>query len=367
MEGQPFLVEHQRLATSGARAVLAFTAGDALRLAVPQLAIDVPGTPANMNGGDSNIDMPLYRWSGGHFVEDGSLPVPGGEDAEFFRIGEDEFLATASIRSGQGPYELNVESMLFRREGDGWVEFQTFPTFAGKQWHFLEFDGRRFLALAQGVVFDGIDARHPRTSRLYEWNGTAFVEFQIFDGRWGYNFEFFVWQGRKFLCYADHVSASQILVWDGQRFAPFQNLAAHGGRAFAFFEAEGQGWLAFANIFGESLLYRWDGERFVQVQVLSGPGGREFALLRTSAHLYLAQINFIHGTPAAPKPDLMSSLSRWDGEQFRLVAEFATSGGTDAAWFVADGEMFLAVSNSLTPDIRFRADTVIYRLDDNDK
>jgi len=46
---------------------------------------------------------------------------------------------------------------------------------------------------------------------------------------------------------------------------------------------------------------------------------------------------------------------------------FPTSGGTDAVWFAADGEMFLAVSNSLTPDIRFQADTVIYRFNDNDK
>ena len=38
------------------------------------------------------------------------------------------------------------------------------------------------------------------------------------------------------------------------------------------------------------------------------------------------------------------------------------SGGTDAAVFAADGQVYLAVSNSLTPDIRFREDTVIYRL-----
>jgi hypothetical protein len=365
MTGLQFLLEHQRLETSGARAVLPFTLADGCYLAVPELAHDQPGAPRGMNGGTSDVDMPIYRWRDGHFVADGSLPVPGGEDAEFFRIGDDEFLATASIRRGHGPYDLNVESVIFRREGGSWAQFQSFPTFAAKQWHFFEFDARRFLALAQGVVLEGVEARHPATSRIYEWNGSQFVDFQALDGRWGYDFDFFSLNGRKFLCYADHESASRVLEWDGERFAPLQELAASGGRAFAFFEADQAGWLAFANIFGESLLYRWNGDGFVQTQVLSGPGGREFALFRTAGDLYLVQVNFIHGTPAEPKTDLLSTLSRWDRGKFRQVQAFPTLGGTDASWFSADGKMFLAVSNSLTADIRFRADSVIYRFSDD--
>src|SRR5258707_13856418 len=85
------LAEHQRLATSGARAVLAFHTDGQLRLAIPQLAVDIAGKPPYMNGGDSNIDMLLYRWSGARFIEDGRLPVPGGEGAGFFQIGSIEF------------------------------------------------------------------------------------------------------------------------------------------------------------------------------------------------------------------------------------------------------------------------------------
>src|ERR1700688_4337992 len=114
------LAEHQRLATSGARAVLPFRTNSELRLAIPQLAVDIPGAPPYMNGGDSNIDMLLYRWSGGRFIEDGRLPVPGGEDALHFRIDGFEFLATASIRTGSGPYDLNADSVLYRRAGDVW-------------------------------------------------------------------------------------------------------------------------------------------------------------------------------------------------------------------------------------------------------
>jgi hypothetical protein len=45
-----------------------------------------------------------------------------------------------------------------------------------------------------------------------------------------------------------------------------------------------------------------------------------------------------------------------------MVEEFPTFGATDAAVFTAEGQRYLAVSNSLSPDIRFREDTVVYRL-----
>jgi hypothetical protein len=357
-----FLAEHQRLATSGARAVLAFRTDGELRLAVPQLAMDIPGTPPYMNGGDSNIDMPLYRWSAGRFVEDGRLPVPGGEDAVFFQIGGAEFLATASIRTGTGPYDLNADSILYRRAGGEWESFQSFPTFAAKQWHYFAVGNRHFLALAQGVTIEGAVARNPRRSCIFEWDGKKFIDFQTLDGGWGYNWVDFDIDGQHFLGYADHTSPSGLLIWNGKAFAPFQEFAPQGGRAYEFFLADGDAWLAFANLTGESFLYHWHAGHFVLHQSLGGPGAREFAVARTAQALYLVKINFIHGTPAAPKTDLKSCIYQWKDGQLASVEEFPTSGGTDAAVFAADGQIYLAVANSLSRDIRFREDTVIYRL-----
>lgn len=358
------LVEHQRLPTSGARAVHAFCLDGALRLAIPQLAVDQPGSAAAMNGGDSNTDMQLYRWADGSFVAEGQLPVPGGEDATFFRIGNADFLATASIRTGAGPYDLNCQSVIYRSDNGGWRPFQSIATFAAKQWHFFSFEGRSFLALAQGVVHEGITARHPSRSCIYEWDGEKFVEFQALDGPWGYNWQFFELDGHKFLAYADHVTASVLLRWNGAAFAPSQTFAARGGRAFKIFRADGKSWLAFANLLGESVLYRWDAGIFTAHQTLSGPGGREFAAIQTDKGQYLIQVNFIHGTPAAPQPALESFIYRWQDGQLSKVEEFSTSGGTDASVFRADGGVFVAVSNSLSRDIRFREDTIIYRFAD---
>jgi EPTP domain len=360
--GTQLLTEHQRLATSGARAVLPFHCGGQLRLAVPQLAVDIPGTPPYMNGGDSNIDMLLYRWSGGRFIEDGRLPVPGGEDAFAFQIDHVEFLATASIRTGAGPYDLNADSILYRRTRDGWDVFQRFPTFAAKQWHYFAIGDRHFLALAQGVTIEGPLARNPRRSCIFEWNGNRFVEFQTCDGAWGYNWVHFELDGQHFLGYADHTSASGLATWNGASFTPFQEFAPQGGRAMKFFRADGQAWLAFANLTGESFLYRWHADRFVVHQSLGGPGAREFAVAQTNSALYVVKVNFIHGTPAAPKTDLMSCIYQWQQGQLIMVEEFPTFGAVDTAVFTADGQTFVAVANSLSRDIRFREDSVVYRL-----
>src|SRR3546814_6888818 len=70
----------------------------------------------------------------------------------------------------------------------------------------------------------------------------------------------------------------------------------------------------------------------------------------------------MEGTPASPKTDLSSQLFQWRDGQLELVEEFPTFGGTDASYFHVDGEDYLAVSNSLTPAVRFRQDMVIYKL-----
>jgi len=216
----PILLDHQRLPTAGARAAHVFMLDGNLRLAIPQLAVDKPDSPAAMNGRHSNISLLLYRWTAGKFIADGELPVSGGEDACFFTIGNAEFLA---IRAG------------------------------------------------------------------------------------------------------------------------------------------GKTYLAFANLQGESLLYRWEHGSFVRHQSISGPGAREFALIETRSGLYLIQVNFILGTPAAPKTDLVSYIYRWQDEMLVKVEEFATFGATDAATFSADGRRYVVISNSLSRDIRFREDSVVYR------
>jgi len=356
------LTVHQRLETTGARTALPFRLAGDLWLGVAQLAADIPGAPAHMNGGNNDVEALLFKWNGERFERQGGLPAHGGEDIEMFSIGDEHFLAVANLRSGSGPYEPNIASVVYRWSGGAWEPFQSFDTFAAKQWRSFAIGGRYFLALAQGLTLPHLTAVHPRKSCIYEWRDGRFEPFQTLDGMWGYNFTAFECDDGAYLAYADHTSDSLIYRWDGTRFVPDQTIAEASGRAFCHFRRDGSDWLAFASIDGPSQLYRREGGRFVLHQQLGGPGGREFAAIEAGGDLYLVRICFIRGTPHDPEPDLTSQLFRWHDGAFVLAEEFPTNGGTDAHAFRSGDDWFLAVSNSLTPDIRFRTDTLIYRL-----
>src|SRR3984957_21345398 len=93
------LTEVQRIPTSGARAVERVRVADHDLVAIPQLAVDVPGTPPGMNGGDSDTSLLLLDRAEDGLTPWATVPAPGGEDAEFFTIGDRGFLAVACIMS----------------------------------------------------------------------------------------------------------------------------------------------------------------------------------------------------------------------------------------------------------------------------
>jgi len=356
-----YLQPVQLLATSGARSAEVFHLDGELHVAIAQLAVDIPGQTAQMNAGDSDIAALIYRWRDGRLVEHESLPLSGGEDVEHFTIGARHFLATAGIRSGKGPYELDCTTVVYEHTGGQWMPFQSFPTFAAKQWRFFSIGERHFLALAQGVTVDGIVPKHARHSCLFEWDGKQFEPFQTLPGLWGYNWDFVTFEGTHYLTYADHVSGSSILRWNGTLFEDFQIFSENGGRAFRFFEDQGQLYMIHANLMKGTAVYRLSGDSFVHHQELGAAGGRELCLFRGERGLYLVRVCFITGTPHAPTTALTSQIFCWQHGEFELREEFPTSGGTDAATFVVDGQRYLVVTNSLSAEIRFQVDSVLYK------
>lgn len=353
----------QELDTSGARAAETFAHGGVRYLVVPQLSADIPGQPAQMTLGNSDIEALVYRWENDRFMPHGTLPVPGGEDAEFFTIGHRAFLATASLRTGAGPYSLDAQSTIFELIDGRFVPFQQIPTFAAKQCKHFRIGERTFLALALGVVMEGVSATHRHAkSCIFEWDGAQFVLFQEVPSAWGYNWAFFDVGGETLLAHADHVVPSQLLRWNGKSFEPFQELEGKSGRAFCFFEAEGESWLAFANLHGQTLLHRWVDGRFTVHQVLSGPGGREFRWIETASGGRLVQVNFLLGTREAPITSLQSCIYRFENGLLVVDQLFATLGGTDATTFTENGSTYLVVTESLSAEVRFRTPSKVYKL-----
>ena len=358
------LTEVQRIPTSGARAVEAFTVSGLHLLAIAQFARDIPGGPPGMHGGDSGTELLLLHRAAACFEPWSALPGPGGEDAEFFTIGDRSFLAVASIRTGSGPYEFAARSQIFAWDRGRFVAFQDVPTFAARQWRHWQIGERHFLGLAQGVTAPGLEDRN-RDSMVYEWDGSAFAEHQRIPSRWAYNWHAFTIGGTFFVAHAEHLGSSVLYRWDGGRLRPHQTLAAQAGRAFATFDDGGASYLVVACLSAPTRLMRWEGDRFADLQLLGGLGGRELAVIRRDGRLLVVRINFILGTPADPRPALDSLIYEWDGAALRPAARFPTCGGTDVAVLsdgAAGGIIELVVANSLTRGLRFAADTVRYSL-----
>ncbi len=314
-----------------------------------------------MNGGDSATDLVLFEELGGTYARIGAVSVPGGEDAEFFRINDRAFLATASVRTGRGPYEYHTESQIFRWDGDRFVPFQSIPTFAAKQWRHWTVGERHFLGLAQGVEPPGVEVEH-RPSLILEWDGERFVAFQEIPSRWAYNWHPFELDGTTWVAHADHLDPSVLYRFDGERYVAHQELAPSAGRAFASFVADGAMHLFVACLTEPSRLLRWDGGRFVELQRFEDLGGREVAVLRHDDELLLVRVNFIRGSRAEPDPSLDSTIYRWKRGRLEIAATFPTSGGTDVA-LVQDGEaVTMVISNALSSDVRFATDSVVYRI-----
>jgi hypothetical protein len=356
------LTELQRIPTSGARAVETFAVGGHELLAVPQLAVDVPGEKAAMNGGDSDTDLLLLRRVDERFVPFATLPAPGGEDAEFFAIGDHSFLAVASIRSGSGPYQYATESTIFVWQDDGFVPFQSIKTFAAKQFKHWRIGDRDFLGLAQGVRFPGREEDN-EPSVVFEWDGTRFVEFQRVESEWAYNWHAFRVEDGWFVAHAEHLGPSVLYRWDGRRLEPHQELMARAGRAFATFRRGDAHYLVAAGLLEPPQVMQWRGGRFEPIQELADLGARELVVVEHGSRLLLIRVNFILGTPADPHPSLLSQVYEWHDGAFRLVAEFPTTGGTDVSVVDdrSDGLQFV-VSNSLSEHLRFASETVLYSL-----
>ncbi|TDD63241.1 hypothetical protein E1263_01025 [Kribbella antibiotica] len=352
------LSELQRIPTSGARAVEAFAIDGRELLAIPQLAYDVPGTAAGMNAGDSNTELLILERQGAEYVAFATLPAPGGEDAEFFTIADRSFLAVACIRTGSGPYGYFTDSFIYEWNGTEFELFQAIPAFAAKQWKHWTIGDRHFLGLAQGLALPHFEGRN-RDSVIFEWDGSKFGEFQTIPSQWAYNWHAFELADQHFLAHADHVGESVLYRWTGSQYLPHQPLLARTGRAFATFST----YLIVAGLSEPPSVLRWDGDRFAANGTLDGLGTRELTIVEHDGHTYLIRINFILGTPADPQPSLTSQLYEWrDG--FELLADFPTTGGTDAEVLSVDDGIVFAVSNSLSAEIRFAGETVIYRLAD---
>ena len=349
--------------TNGAREIAPFKIDNRQFLAIAQLAKDIPDTKANMNGGDSDLPVQIYELVDHQLKAYQQLPAHGSESVTHFQMDGHDYLAVASIRSGSnGDYNYDTYSMLYRWDGKVFYPVQQFRGYASKDFTHFQIKDEHFLALANGVATKTGDDKN--NSVIYKYDGKQFQPFQTIPSTWGYSFHFFEMDGKPFLAFADHTSNSVIYQFDGEQFKPFQTITEVGGRAFEYFQLNNQHYLAFANISHPSVLYQFNGKQFKSVQTFDGLGGRSFNFFNLNDTSYLLQIKFITGGRDNPQTEQESPLYVWQDNEFKQTQLIKTFGGVVANIFYLKDKLYIALANSLSKDIRFKTNSVIYRAND---
>tara|TARA_R110001592_G_scaffold363396_3_gene687795 strand:- start:6969 stop:8069 length:1101 start_codon:yes stop_codon:yes gene_type:complete len=358
------LVEHMRLPTSGARGVETFTIGDERYLGIPQLAEDILTDPADMNGGNSDVDAIIYKWVDDTFIEFQRLPSHGGEQICFNYIDNCPTLSIANIRSGKNPnFDMNCYVALYTWREGRFELAQQLPGYACKSAHIFNHQNDSFLACSEGVFLPNQDERIDTNSHLYLWSRAQFDPLQTLRTKWGYDITTFEIGDRLFLGIADNSAASVIYEWCNNELTPVQSFFSNGGgRGFCHFTINNEHYVAAANLLNDSALYQWNGKQFSPIQVFSNAGARHFHFLETRQACYLFRTNFITGTREEPTTQLESQIYIWEHNQFVESARYTTYGGTQSVSFSDSDQYYLAVSNSLAPDSRFKVDSVIYKI-----
>lgn len=357
------LKPYQNIPSSGARGVELFEIKGEQYLAIPQLSEDINGDTPNMNGGNSETYVLIYKWQDNKFVEYQKIPSQGNEHTSFYTIADRHFLAVASIRGGANPnFTMDVDSKVYEWIDGAFVYFQAFDTFAAKSCDFFEINSHHYLVYSQGVKEPGVDIEKQCYTQIFRWNDSSFELFQSIPVSWGYETCFFSIEGKFFLALADNLEASKILQWDGTKFELFQEIEAQGGgRDFCHFIHEGSHYLAFANLLHDSSIYKWDNGVFTKVLSLDGVAARSFYAYQDNGNTYLFRTNFISGTRQEPVAKLKSVIYKFNST-CEPVETYDTYGGTDAKVFVRDNKKFAVVSNSLSETIRFDTPTIVYEI-----
>ncbi|KTD03657.1 hypothetical protein [Legionella feeleii] len=361
---EQLLIPIQYLDTTGARQLTPFTLEDEYYIAVAQLAEDIPDTPANIDGGNADVDVIIFKKAGSQFREYQRIPGHGNESATFFSIGKNSFLAIASAHSGpHPPFNLHTYSMLYQWDGRYFYPVQEFLTYGAQQWYSFNIGQRHFLAVANGGFTPENKGNSPETnSMIYEWNGKKFIPFQTIPSLRGYSFKAFSINNKLFLAFADDLKQSSLYLWDGSQFNLYQQFKGDGGRGFEFFMLDNKFYLAYANIKTDSILYQWDRKKFNPYQLLQGEGGRHFSYFTLRDEHYLFRINFITGNHNNPNPALQSPLYQWKEGQFAVIQTIPTFGGISSHVFSMDDSLYMTLANSLSAERRFKVKSVIYEI-----
>ena len=281
------------------------------------------------------------------FQQSQSIEIDGAADLEFFTLDGEAYLAVA--QDGNDVTSV-VDSTLYQWDGSAFVEFQRVATNGARDWEFFTIGDEAYLAVANA----GDDATHQVDSKIYRWNGDGFVEHQSLPTQGATDCAFFSVAEDHYLAIAnaqDDTTAdvnSTIYQWTGTRFDAFQSIPTHGAADCEVFTVAGDAFLAIANAGDDqtynvdSLLYKWNGTGFVEFQAIPTSGASDWEYFTIGADGYLMVANAYDGVTA----ELNSTLYKWDGTAFAPLQSIPTYAAANWMSFTLDDIPHLAVANA---------------------
>ncbi len=100
-----------------------------------------------------------------------TIPTSGAFDWESFTIGNNTYLVVANRTDGTTD---NLNSKIYRWNGTAFIEIQSIATNSARDWEFLTIGTDAYLTVAN--YSDG--SSNNIYSKIYRWNGSSFIEFQ---------------------------------------------------------------------------------------------------------------------------------------------------------------------------------------------
>ena len=297
-----------------------------------------------------------------------TLGTHGGIDMEYFKIGDQHYLAVANHRAEPS---FRQNSVIYQWSQEQFVVFQSIETFGAHSFDFFEIKNEQFLAISN--YYD--DSSYSTNSFIYKWNSNKFEKIQDIATEGAVNTETFVISNETFIAFANHGGwrsspqnqdsvQSAVFKWSGQQFVKLQSFQTYGARDVKSFTDKGSTFLAFANYRRESQydinspIYKWNGSHFVLFQSIPTRGAAALHPFMMCSQTFLGVANHFNNDNGF---NIMSVVYRVSQEQFIEYQEIPTQGALDMTSFQYKGHTYLAVANCRTDHHKWNVNSALYK------
>lgn len=328
---------------------------------------------ANMRDGDVfQQESVVYKWTNGAFAANQSIATIGAHHWEYFEIDSEHYLAVANFRNAE-PGSFDQNSMVFRWSGGEFVANQSIPTIGARDIEHFEIDGEHYLAVANQLNASS----YYQDSFVLKWSAGVLVVHQSIPSIGATDWEHFVMGSEHFLVLANGGNASstrhESVIYKFSRgvFVVNQSIPTAGARDWEHFVMGGEHYLAVANFRDgadynqASVIYKFVDGVFVVNQTIPTNGGYDWEHFAIGEEHFLALANHVNdggylqdsvvfkrnrGTGAFVAYQSIPTVGARAWRHFQIASDSNTN----------KPELFLAVANFRTPESELQ-DSAVFR------